>query len=90
MQTTFDQFINNDPTEKELFEKEYNELLLSECVLERMEEEHISIRTLAQRAGVSPLVIQKIRNRNAGKLNYRTFSNVLHSLGYSIHIEKMK
>ena len=89
METTFDQFINNDPREKEIFEKEYNEFLLSEFVLEKMEEEHISIRTLAKRAGVSPTVIQKMRSRNAGKINYRTFSNVLHSLGYRINIEKM-
>lgn len=89
MATTFDVFINNDPGEKELFEKEYNEFLLSEFVLEKMEEEHISIRTLAKRAGVSPTVIQKIRSKNAEKIHYRTFSNVLNSLGYRINIEKV-
>ena len=90
METTFDQFINSDLKEKEIFEKEYNEFLLSEFVLEKMEEEHISIRTLAKKAGVSPTVIQKMQSRNAGKINYRTFSNILHSLGYRINIEKMQ
>ena len=88
METTFDKFINNYPKEKELFEKEYNEFLLSEFVLEKMEEEKISVRTLAQRAGVSPTVIQKIRSKDAERINFRTFTNVLNTLGYRISIER--
>jgi hypothetical protein len=89
METTFDKFITNDPRRKKKFDKEYNEFLLSEFVLEKMEEEHVSIRALAKKAGVSPTVIQKIRSKNAEKINYRTFSNVLNSLGYRINIEKI-
>ena len=89
METTFDKFINSDPREKELFDKEYNEFLLSEFVLEKMEAEHLSVRTLAQKAGVSPTVIQKIRSKNAERINFRTFTSVLYSLGYRINIEKM-
>ena len=88
METTFDKFINNDPEEKELFEREYNEFLLSEFVLEKMEEEKISVRTLAKRAGVSPTVIQKIRSKDAERINFRTFTNVLNTLGYRISIER--
>jgi plasmid maintenance system antidote protein VapI len=65
METTFDKFINNDPHEREQFEKEYNSFLLSEFILEKMEEENISIRALAEKAGVSPTIIQKIRSKNA-------------------------
>ena len=89
METTFDKFVNNNPKRKEKFDKEYNEFLLSEFVLEKMESEHISVRTLAQKAGVSPTVIQKIRSENAEKINFRTFTNVINSLGYRINIEKM-
>ena len=89
METTFDQFINRDPKEKELFEKEYNDFLLSEFVLEKMELENISVRTLAQKAGVSPTVIQKIRSKNAERINFRTFTSVLHSLGYRVSIERI-
>ena len=89
IETTFDKFINSDPKEKEKFEKEYNEFLLSEFVLEKMESEHISVRTLAQKAGVSPTVIQKIRSKNAERINFRTFTDVLNSLGYRISIEKI-
>ena len=88
METTFDKFINNDPEQKALFEKEYNEFLLSEFVLEKMEEEKISVRTLAKKAGVSPTVIQKIRSKEAERINFRTFTNVLNTLGYRISIER--
>ncbi|MDR3304353.1 MAG: hypothetical protein LBS86_08085 [Treponema sp.] len=40
METTFDRFINNDPDEKKIFEKEYNDFLLSEFALEKMAEEN--------------------------------------------------
>ena len=89
METTFDKFINGNPKRKEKFDKEYNDFLLSEFVLEKMESEHISVRTLAQKAGVSPTVIQKIRSKNAEKINFRTFTSVLNSLGYRINIEKI-
>ena len=89
MESTFDKFINNDPKEKELFEKEYNDFLLSEFVLEKMEAENISVRKLAKKAGVSPTVIQKIRSQKTARINFRTFTNVLNTLGYKINIEKI-
>ncbi|MDR0302617.1 MAG: XRE family transcriptional regulator [Treponema sp.] len=89
METTFDKFINSNPKRKAQFEKEYNEFLLSEFVLEKMESEHLSVRTLAKKAGVSPTIIQKIRSKNASRINFRTFTNVLHSLGYKINFERM-
>ena len=90
METTFDKYINNDPEQKVLFEKEYNEFLLSEFVLEKMEKEKLSVRALAKKAGVSPTIIQKIKGENAEKINFRTFSNVLNVLGYRISIEKLQ
>ena len=38
MKTTFEEFIS-DPKRKEGFEEEYNEFLLSEFILEKMENE---------------------------------------------------
>jgi len=89
METTFDTFIGNNKKEKELFDSEYNDFLLSEFVLQKMEEENISVRALAKKAGVSPTVIQKIRTKDAEKINYRTLTNVLHSLGYKLSIQKL-
>jgi len=89
MESTFDKFINSNPKRKAKFDKEYNEFLLSEFVLEKMEAEKISVRKLAKKAGVSPTIIQKIRSKNAEKINFRTFTNVLNTLGYKINIVKM-
>jgi len=89
MKTTFEEFIS-DPKRKEEFEKEYNEFLLSEFIVEKMEKEKMSIRALAQRAGVSPTVIQKIRSKDAERINFKTFTNVLHSLGYTMRFERMQ
>ena len=90
IESEFDRFYNAlSPEQKGKFDKEYEAFCLSEFMLEKMEEEHISIRVLAKKAGVSPTVIQKIRSKDAEKINYRTFSNVLNSLGYRIKIEKI-
>ncbi|MCL2045539.1 MAG: helix-turn-helix transcriptional regulator [Oscillospiraceae bacterium] len=86
MESTFDKYINSDPKRKEKFDKEYNDFLLSEFILEKMAEDNISIRALAKKAGVSPTIIQKIRSKNAANINYRTLSCVLDSLGYKISI----
>ncbi|MDR3301722.1 MAG: hypothetical protein LBT01_04230 [Spirochaetaceae bacterium] len=51
METTFDKFINNDPDEKKIFEKEYDDFVLSEFALEKMHEENISIRAPAEKMG---------------------------------------
>jgi transcriptional regulator with XRE-family HTH domain len=89
MESTFDKLINSNPKRKAKFEKEYNEFLLSEFVLEKMEAENISVRKLAKKAGVSPTVIQKIRSQKTARINFRTFTNILNTLGYKINIEKI-
>jgi len=71
METTFEKIINSDPKRKEKFDKEYQEFLLSEFVLEKMESENISVRTLAKMAGVSPTIIQKKRSKNAENINFK-------------------
>ena len=89
MKTTFDRIINSNPKRKEKFDKEYNDFLLSEFILEKMEEENISVRSLAEKAGVSPTVIQKMRGQDAEKINLKTLSSVLYTLGYKINVEKI-
>jgi len=43
MESEFNKFFNEHPEEKEIFEKEYNDFLLSEFILEKMEAENILI-----------------------------------------------
>ena len=47
-ESTFDKYIKNDIKQKKKFDKEYNNFLLSEFILEKMEEENISVRELSR------------------------------------------
>ncbi len=87
--TTFDKFFDDHPEQKSIYAKEYNDFLISEFMLEKMEEENISVRELAKKAHVSPTIIQKLRSRDAEKVTLTTFTSVLHSLGYKIKLEKL-
>ena len=87
--TTFEKFFEENPEQKNIYNKEYNDFLLSEFMLEQMEAQHLSVRELAKQADVSPTVIQKLRTKDALKVNLTTFTSVLHCLGYQIKLEKM-
>ena len=90
MESTFDKFITNNPKEKAKFEKEYNDFLISEFILERMEKENLSVRALAKKADVSPTIIQKLRkSETAEKINYGTFMAVINSLGYKLKLVRL-
>ena len=67
--STYEKFIQ-DPIEKEKFEKEYNKFLLSEFLLEAMEENHISVRKLAEKSGISPSIIQNIRSEKTSNVTF--------------------
>ncbi len=87
--TTFEKFFAENPEQKEIYEKEYSDFLLSEFMLEQMEAQHLSVRELAKKADVSPTVIQKLRSKDSQKVNLTTFTSVLRCLGYQIKLEKM-
>lgn len=90
MKSTFDKFINDNPKQKAAFDKEYADFRLSEFIIQKMEEENISVRSLAQKVDVSPTVIQKLRkSETAENINYKTFISVIHTLGYRIRLEKI-
>jgi hypothetical protein len=90
MESTFDKFITNNPKEKAKFDKEYNDFILSEFILERMEAENLSVRALAKKADVSPTIIQKLRkSETAEKINYGTFMAVINSLGYKMNLVRL-
>lgn len=87
--TTFEQFFKDNPEQKEIYDKEYSDFLLSEFMLEQMEAQNLSVRELAKKADVSPTVIQKLRSKDSQKVNLTTFTSVLRSLGYHIKLEKV-
>ena len=86
--TTFDRLMQ-DQKFKDEFEKGYNEFLISEFMIEKMEEENISVRELAKEAKVSPTTIQNLRSGNAESVKYKTLSNIMQKLGYTLQPVKM-
>ena len=86
--TTFDRLMR-DPKFKDEFEKGYNEFLISEFMIEKMEEENISVRELAKEAKVSPTTIQNLRSGNAESVKYKTLSTIMQKLGYALQPVKM-
>ncbi len=85
--STYDKFIQNSD-QKQLLDSEYQELLLSELFLALMEEDSISVRKLAKEANVSPTIIQELRTGKKDNLTLKTFLLLIHSLGYSLVLEK--
>lgn len=86
--TTFDRLMQNANFKAE-FEKGYNEFLISEFMIEKMEEENISVRELAKEAKVSPTTIQNLRSGNAETVKFKTLSSIMQRLGYVLQPVKM-
>jgi DNA-binding Xre family transcriptional regulator len=87
--STFD-LIMRDPKRREQFEKGYNEFLVNEFLLEAMEENHISVRKLAEKASVSPAIIQRIRTGGSSNITLKKLSDIATALGYRINFQKLK
>jgi len=86
--TTFERMMQ-DPKFKAEFDKGYNEFLISEFMIEKMEEEKISVRELAKEAKVSPTTIQNLRSGNAESVKFKTLSNIMEKLGYTLQPVKV-
>lgn len=81
--STYEEFTENHK-QKDLLNKEYKELLLSELLIAAMEHDHISVRKLAVAAGVSPTIIQGLRSGSRTNITIDTLSRILEAVGYQI------
>ncbi|MDY6969804.1 MAG: helix-turn-helix transcriptional regulator [Spirochaetota bacterium] len=54
-----------------------------------MEVNHISVRKLAEKSGVSPSIIQNIRSEKTSNVTFNTLNSIISSLGYRIIFEKI-
>ena len=79
-----------DPEWKEEFDKGYDQFLLSEFLIEAMEENKMSVRKLAQKAGVSPTIIQNIRSGKRSNISLNTLAPILSTLHYKLEFVKQK
>ncbi len=86
-QTTFEKLMQ-DPKWKDGFEKGYEKFLISEFLIEAMEEEKISVRKLAKEAGVSPTLIQNMRSGKSSNISLNTLAPILSVLHYRIEFVK--
>ena len=89
VRSTFDEFVGQlTPQEKRAFDEEYRELVLSELLIAAMLKDSISVRKLAEAAGVSPTVIQGIRSGTRKNISVQSLFKVLDVLGYHLVAEK--
>lgn len=87
--STFDQFLQ-DPKQKEKFDKDYSKFLLKEFLLEAMNENHMSVRKLAEESGVSTSIIQNIKSEKTTNITFSTLNSLMTALGYRVKIEKIE
>jgi DNA-binding Xre family transcriptional regulator len=87
--STFDKLMQ-DPKWKAGFEKGYEKFLLSEFLIEAMEENKISVRKLAKKAVVSPTLIQNLRSGKRSNISLNTLSPILSALHYKLEFVKEK
>ena len=57
--TTFEKFFEENPEQKDIYNKEYNDFLLSEFMLEQMEAQHISVRELSKQS-INDIIYESI------------------------------
>ncbi len=89
IKTTYDELMESmTPQERNGYEKELKDFIISELVLAAMEEDNISVRRLAKLAGVSPTIVQEMRSGSKKSYNTKSFFKVLKSLGYNFLLER--
>lgn len=88
LKSTFDKFMENEE-QKNLFDKEYGAFILSEFILEAMKENHMSVRKLSEKSGISTSIIQNIKTEKATNVTLNTIQAIASSLGYQIKFEKV-
>ena len=89
VKTTYNEFIKSlSKKEREEFEAEYKDLLLSELLIALMNQDGISVRRLAKAAGISPSLIQGIRSGEKENITMRSFLKIIKALGSSVVVKK--
>ena len=82
IKSTSQEFIDSlTPKQRKKFDEEYRELLLSELLLAAMEQDDISVRKLAKKAGVSPTVVQAMRSGTKKDFSLQSFFKILNGIG---------
>lgn len=83
LETTYDELMRDPEFAKEL-KKEVEALHLSELLIELMEKNKMSVRKLADKAHLSPAVIQGIRSGTRKNASITSVTNIFHAMGYDV------
>jgi DNA-binding Xre family transcriptional regulator len=86
IKSTYDKITQNKKR-KQNIDKEYKRLLIAELITAAMEKDIVSVRELAQEAGVSPTIIQELKTGKRKNITIDTLDRVLHAIGYQISFE---
>lgn len=73
---------------KKGFEKSYKELLFSELMVSAMEGDEVSVRNLAEEAGISPSVIQNLRSGKQHDIKVSNLIKIARVFGFEVVLEK--
>ena len=87
--STFDR-IMSDKKRKSKFDQGYQDFLISELLIEAMEAENKSVRTLSKETGISATMIQNLRSGKNKNVSLKTLFPILNALHYTIKFEKTR
>lgn len=73
---------------KKAFEKSYKEFLFSELIMSIMEGDNVSVRNLAEEAGISPSVIQNLRSGKQHDIKVSNLIKIAHVFGFEVILER--
>lgn len=87
--STYDAFVESmTPKQRKEFEEGYRELLISEMLIAVMHQDKVSVRELAQEAGVSPTIVQGIRSGTRENISVKSLLKIFSALGYKLKAER--
>ncbi|MDW3191269.1 MAG: helix-turn-helix transcriptional regulator [Cytophagales bacterium] len=85
--SAFDKLLK-DPEFKKDYNKEFQELALSELLHAFMENDGKSVRKLAELADISPTTIQNIKSGKSDDMKLSNFLNIIKACGFEMRIVK--
>ena len=80
----------SDKKRKAKFDQGYQDFLISELLIEAMEAENKSVRTLSKETGISATMIQNLRSGKNKNVSLKTLFPILNALHYTIKFEKTR
>lgn len=89
VKTTVGEFIKSmTAKEKKQFEQEHKDFLISEMLIAAMQKDDVSVRKLAELAGVSPAIVQGVRSGTKNNITVKTLHKIVQVFGYSLALTK--